>query len=390
MAFELPDGKTARNLQEQVAFLTGKVKELIAFINQAGLKSIQIVEELPEVGDPTVLYLLAKEDSNEGDYYDEYLWIDDAWELIGTTQIDLSDYCTLSTDQTITGVKTLKSDTSTTYLYLQNSYTTGYFRLEGYWFQIDKNLGARNISPITNNNYDLGSSTAAWKDLYLSGNIDLSNNVKLNSNAYSGFQVQIGGNNIFTVYAGYTLLNNTWPAVNNAYDLGSSGNKWKDLYLSGSIQTAGIKDSSGNTRVSIDGGDTTFVSNITPSSDNARSLGYASYRWKNAYFSGNISDGTYSSTVENLVKKARLYKHKITTSGGNVINVITPTASAFTDFNPAMIDDCIIAKVGSSTILSYNYNGGQMSDLYYVNYTGTQTSLSLSGQTITTDEISDI
>ena len=72
MAFELPDGKIARNIQEQVAFLTEKLKDLYAAFNQSGLKKIVIVEELPEVGDPNVLYLLAMEDPEENNYYDDY------------------------------------------------------------------------------------------------------------------------------------------------------------------------------------------------------------------------------------------------------------------------------------------------------------------------------
>ena len=381
MAFELPDGKTARNIQEQVAFLTGKVKELIAFVNQAGLKSIQIVEELPEVGDPTVLYLLEKEDPETGDYYDEYLWIDDAWELIGTTQIDLSDYCTLSTDQTITGVKTindklkigsiwnLKGDT--TYFHVYSDSTLEYTYTDGAFFPraAGKDLGANNAS-------------FKWKDLYLSGNAYLGSNYITVDRTVFNFNNWIKMDN--TIFR---------PVEDASIDIGNSSRRFKDLYLSGKAYigtTSQIyNDASGNLLLSNNNGLVKSNSHIRPDANGTLSLGAGSLKW-NYIYCNNISDGTNSSTVENLVKKARLYKHKITTSGGNVINVITPTASAFTDFNPAMIDDCIIAKVGSSTILSYNYGGGQMSDLYYVNYTGTQTSLSLTGQTITTDEISDI
>ncbi len=51
----------------------------------------QIVEELPSVGQNNILYLLPKT-GGTSDAYDEYMWINSAWEKIGTTDIDLTDY----------------------------------------------------------------------------------------------------------------------------------------------------------------------------------------------------------------------------------------------------------------------------------------------------------
>ena len=175
MAFDLPDGKKARNIQEQVAFLTEKVRDLIAFVNQAGLKSIEIVEELPAVGDPTVLYLLQREDPEEGDYYEEYLWIDDAWEKIGTTRIDLSDYCTLSTDQTITGVKTFKDKISFLSSSENHTFTITADTNGSYYLGVDQGTAAKFgggdnyvVGPLrTTNQSNLGTSDNKWNNLYL-------------------------------------------------------------------------------------------------------------------------------------------------------------------------------------------------------------------------------
>lgn len=52
----------------------------------------EVVEELPQTGEENVIYLVPKEDTETGDVYDEYIWVDDAWELIGSTQMDLSNY----------------------------------------------------------------------------------------------------------------------------------------------------------------------------------------------------------------------------------------------------------------------------------------------------------
>ena len=52
----------------------------------------EIVEELPSTGASNILYLVAKTSSESGNVYDEYLYIGGAWELVGSTGVDLSGY----------------------------------------------------------------------------------------------------------------------------------------------------------------------------------------------------------------------------------------------------------------------------------------------------------
>ena len=49
------------------------------------------VDVLPGVGEPNVIYLLPKA-GPAGDVYTEYMWIDGAWETMGSTAVDLSNY----------------------------------------------------------------------------------------------------------------------------------------------------------------------------------------------------------------------------------------------------------------------------------------------------------
>lgn len=73
----------------------GKIlKNLIDSINSF---SIIVLEdsELPEVGENYTIYLKKREDS-ENNSYNEYLFINNKWELIGNTEIDLSNYYTKS------------------------------------------------------------------------------------------------------------------------------------------------------------------------------------------------------------------------------------------------------------------------------------------------------
>lgn len=54
-----------------------------------GMK-VEVVTELPATGETNVIYLVPKEDTEENDIFEEYLYVNDEWELIGTTDIDLS------------------------------------------------------------------------------------------------------------------------------------------------------------------------------------------------------------------------------------------------------------------------------------------------------------
>ena len=54
--------------------------------------SFEIVQSLPQTGDPGTIYLILDSQGPTGDIYDEYIYINNAWEKIGTTAADLTDY----------------------------------------------------------------------------------------------------------------------------------------------------------------------------------------------------------------------------------------------------------------------------------------------------------
>ena len=60
----------------------------------ANFDFIKIVTELPETGLINRTYFVPKQDSKTNDLYDEYMWVDNKWELIATKQIevDLTEY----------------------------------------------------------------------------------------------------------------------------------------------------------------------------------------------------------------------------------------------------------------------------------------------------------
>lgn len=54
----------------------------------------EVVQTLPAEGEEDVLYLVPKQDSSNEDVCDEYIWTNNAWEKIGSTATDLSNYYT--------------------------------------------------------------------------------------------------------------------------------------------------------------------------------------------------------------------------------------------------------------------------------------------------------
>lgn len=61
-----------------------------AIANIQGI-SYSIVAELPTTGEAGVIYLISNSGANQNSY-DEYIWITDKFEKIGTTEVDLSGY----------------------------------------------------------------------------------------------------------------------------------------------------------------------------------------------------------------------------------------------------------------------------------------------------------
>lgn len=58
--------------------------------------SFEIVQTLPATGDAGKIYLVPAGQSTTGDIYAEWIYLNNAWEKLGTTAVDLTDYVTYS------------------------------------------------------------------------------------------------------------------------------------------------------------------------------------------------------------------------------------------------------------------------------------------------------
>ena len=83
--------KTQTYTKEEVNSLVGQ------------LVQIQVVSSLPQSGQANTIYLVPSGGSKP-DVYDEYIWVNSAWELIGNTEVDLSNYLQKTGDASNTTV----------------------------------------------------------------------------------------------------------------------------------------------------------------------------------------------------------------------------------------------------------------------------------------------
>lgn len=75
--------------------------EIQSMISKTNSFKKEIVASLPSTGKDNVFYLLKDTNGKDNNNYLEYLWIDNKWELIGSTQVDLSEYVTKEKDKAV-------------------------------------------------------------------------------------------------------------------------------------------------------------------------------------------------------------------------------------------------------------------------------------------------
>ena len=71
-----------------------KKSEINDIIGQLSTLSFEVVDSLPETGETNKIYLVPKTQGQSQNGYDEYIFINETWEKIGSTDIDLSQYAT--------------------------------------------------------------------------------------------------------------------------------------------------------------------------------------------------------------------------------------------------------------------------------------------------------
>ena len=89
------DGNVISAIQQDLSnyYTKAQVNDLIDAIDKV---SLEAVNELPATGEPGIIYLVPSANPQTTNAKDEYIYINNAWEQIGTTAVDLSNYYTKS------------------------------------------------------------------------------------------------------------------------------------------------------------------------------------------------------------------------------------------------------------------------------------------------------
>ncbi len=135
---------------------------------------------------------------------------------------------------------------------------------------------AGDLIPVVSATYDLGSTANKWKDIYFSGR------------AY-------GGGVTLTAQA---QTQDIIPVANALYTLGNNATRFTDLYLSGNVVGASGLFSTMVSAPSVATGTTGTVSAniIAPSDGVDKTLGTSGNKWTTLYVSGDVSGATGSFT----------------------------------------------------------------------------------------------
>lgn len=99
------DNNFTDGYKEQILQNTDDILALQDAVAALSTFSFQVVQTLPTQDiSTTTIYLLPKQTSGSDNIYDEYIYVNNNWELIGDTEIDLTNYVTKD------GVKTINNE----------------------------------------------------------------------------------------------------------------------------------------------------------------------------------------------------------------------------------------------------------------------------------------
>lgn len=154
------DGKTYRNLEGQVKYLTEVAEALDNRITEvaANIPSKMIVEELPEEGDPNITYYVGPKGTAPNYYYEVWVWVQEVedgpfvWrELEDTDQVDLSGYL-----PKVTG------DTTYAQVYVKNADGT-----QGMVDAVNDNYTANSIARRDSGGRIKAANPVSWNDVVI-------------------------------------------------------------------------------------------------------------------------------------------------------------------------------------------------------------------------------
>lgn len=349
---------TAQMLAVNSGATAGKIAQIatntsdIAALQQIASSAFRVVKvaQLPASGESYIMYLVPQTDGETLNYCNEYLWIDNAWELVGTTgamanngelQIIVNGVTvgTFTANQAANSTASITVPTDTSQLTNGAGYVDATALATALASKQDSlslaQLAAVNSGITSADVAQIGANTTA-----IAGKQDALTTSQLaaaNSGITSADVTQIGTNtgNIATNSAAIVSLQGSKQNTLSAAQL---------LAVNSGI-TSSLVTQIGTNQSDITTLNTALGQSLTPSADDTYSLGGASFRYANVYavtFTGDLTgtaskaiadeDGTSIKTGYVNVAGNQTVTGNKTWSGNNTwgTNLLTVKDSAFT------------------------------------------------------------
>lgn len=223
--------KSETYTQTEVNNLIGQIKTI----------SIEVVNTLPTTGEDNKIYLVPKEGST-GDVYNEYIWVNNTWELIGSTQVDLTGYATQ--DWVNNQIKDFLNESQVTQI-VNNSLTNYYTKTETYSKTEVNDLlnGKANADDIPTKTSDLTNDSG-----FIDNSVDNLENYYKKSETYNQTEI----NNLLSNKADISDIPTKTGDLTNNGD-GTTGSKY--------ITNSDLNTELESKQDKITGGATTIVTN---------------------------------------------------------------------------------------------------------------------------------
>ena len=92
MATKVAEGTTFSALTTESKYIVPSINEIKELISQIPQFDVQVVQTLPVTGVTGTVYLVPAQEGSSPNLYEEYLWVNNQWEKLGSASVDLSNY----------------------------------------------------------------------------------------------------------------------------------------------------------------------------------------------------------------------------------------------------------------------------------------------------------
>ena len=303
---------TAQMLAVNSGATAGKIAQIatntsdIAALQQIASSAFRVVKvaQLPASGEPYIMYLVPQTDGETLNYCNEYLWIDNAWELVGTTgamanngelQIIVNGVTvgTFTANQATNSTASITVPTDTSQL----TNGAGYVDATALATVLASKQDSLSLTQLAAVNSGITSTDVAQ--------------IGANTTAIAGKQDALTTSQLAAVNSGITSADVTQIgtntgniATNSAAIISLQGSKQNALSAAQLLAVNSGITSSLVTQIGTNQSDITTLNtalgqSLTPSADDTYSLGGASFRYANVYavtFTGDLT-GTASKAI---------------------------------------------------------------------------------------------